>query len=100
MGIHIAAELGFESVCLDLLNNCLLADPKDSFHETPLLLAAERRHMEVVKLLLGRDAVDPCSKDSWGRTPLSRAARQEHKEVVKLLLGRGDVDPNSKDSHG
>jgi ankyrin repeat protein len=63
----------------------------------PLSWAAERGHVDTVKLLLERGAeVD--SKDNDGRTPLSWAARRPE-AVVKLLLERG-AELDSKDNYG
>ena len=52
-----------------------------------------------MKLLLGKDGVDPDSKDTRSRTPLSWAAGNGHEAVVKLLLAKDGVDPDSKDSN-
>lgn len=54
----------------------------------------------VVRLLLGREGVEPDSKNIHGRTPLLCAARFGHEEVVRLLLERNDVDPRSTDNWG
>ena len=47
-----------------------------------------------MKLLLGREDVNPDMPNSAGRTPLLWAAGEGHEEVVKLLLERGDVNPD------
>jgi ankyrin repeat protein len=74
------------------------ADFKDEHGRTPLSVAAECGHMEVVKLLLATNGVDPTSKDNCGQTPLSYAAEEGHVEVVKLLLDIPGVDPNEEDN--
>ena len=56
-------------------------------------------HGGVVKLLLGREDVDPNRPDHDGNAPLRCAAGNGHEGVVKLLLGRGDVDPNRPDKY-
>jgi len=45
-----------------------------------------------VRLLLGREDVDPDMLDRFGQAPILRAAKHGHEAVVKLLLGRGDVN--------
>ncbi|GKZ35264.1 hypothetical protein AbraIFM66950_005858 [Aspergillus brasiliensis] len=73
---------------------------KDSeYDQPPLSWAAERGHVEVVKLLLGADEVDIDCKNSIGRTPLALAAENGYEEVVKLLIGR-NVDIDTKDVAG
>ncbi|KAK6518749.1 hypothetical protein TWF506_005888 [Arthrobotrys conoides] len=64
---------------------------------TPLSYAAEYGHIDVVKLLLETEGVDPdylaYDKD---QTPLSYAAQNGHGAVVELLLATGRVDPDSR----
>ncbi|RPA99103.1 ankyrin, partial [Choiromyces venosus 120613-1] len=69
-----------------------------SLVRAPLSLAAGNGHEGVVKLLLGREDVDPNRQDRWGRTALSLAADKGYGGVVKLLLGRESVDPNRPDN--
>ena len=59
-------------------------DPNISknFKSTPLHLAAEQGHREVVGLLLEGGA-DPNKADKDGRTPLLRT---NHNDVVQLIL--------------
>ena len=56
------------------------------------MVAAERRHEAVVRLLLETGMVGVDSKNVWGQTPLSWAAKKGHGIVVKLLLETGRVD--------
>jgi hypothetical protein len=55
---------------------------------TPLTHAAERGHLETVRLLLDAGA-DPDRMDGDGETPLMCAARMGRLEVLWLLLGQG-----------
>ncbi|KAG4427282.1 hypothetical protein IFR05_017235 [Cadophora sp. M221] len=72
-------------------------DFEDEDGRTPLSHAAEEGRVEVVKLLLATDGVNPTSEDHCGQTPLSHAAEKGHEEVVKLLLDIPGVDPNEED---
>ena len=71
---------------------------KDTNGETPLYLACENSHTELVKLLLEHGA-DANIKSEYGYTPLYRACDKDNTEVVKLLLEHG-ADVNSKDNYG
>ena len=59
---------------------------------SPLILASERGHKDVVQLLLTSGA-DPNLADEDGFTPLIDAVDDGHFEVAKLLLDYG-ADPN------
>jgi len=53
-----------------------------------------------VKILLGREEVNPDNPDNGGRTPLSYAASGGHEGVAKILLGREEVNPDRLDNDG
>jgi hypothetical protein len=73
------------------------ANKRNMGRQLPLVIAAEKGHDNVVKLLLatGRAAVKV--KDEWHSTPLSYAASNGHKAVVELLLSLPQVDADSRD---
>lgn len=54
----------------------------------PLLLTAENRHKEVVKLLLDRGADVNAQGGKYG-SALRAASHWRHKQVVKLLVDKG-----------
>jgi len=56
--------------------------------------------LAVVKLLLGRNDVNPDRQDYNERAPISWAPENGHQEVVELLLGRKDVNPDRRGNDG
>ncbi|KAF6238464.1 hypothetical protein HO173_003431 [Letharia columbiana] len=73
-------------------------DSKEVFGRTPLLLAAQWGHEDVVRLLIEKGA-DIDSKDRRGRTSLSEAAGEGREDMVRLLIEKG-ADIDSKDHGG
>jgi ankyrin repeat protein len=72
-------------------------DTKFRYNRTALSFAADRGHVDVVKLLVERGA-DINAKDTfYNATPLTWAVnpamerKPQHVEVVRLLLAKGDV---------
>jgi len=68
--------------------------------DTPLGWVSANRHEGVVKILLGRDEINPNMPGKDDQTPLLRAARNGHERVLKILLGGNDIDPNRPDEYG
>ena len=53
-----------------------------------------------MKILLGRDDVNPNTADKHGHTPLLRAACYGYELIVEMLLERDDINPNKPDHTG
>jgi ankyrin repeat protein len=68
---------------------------------TPLIVASERDHQEIVQLLLEKGADTNAKKVINGRTALMCACQWGYLGVVKRILERGrDVDVSAKDKAG
>ena len=63
-----------------------------------LVLEYSLRDKGVVKILLGREDVDPDKPENTGRTPLSCAAWRGDETVAKILLVRKEANPNLQDN--
>ncbi|KAG0134928.1 ankyrin repeat-containing domain protein [Tuber indicum] len=63
-------------------------------------MAAQNGYEGIMRMLLGRDYIDPDKADGGGQTPLCWAALKEHEGVVRLLLGRDDVSPDIRCRNG
>ena len=97
-GLHCASFFGiFEIVAALIETGCYNLNRGDFRGYTPLAWAAEKGHEEVVKLLLGREEVDPDIPEEHGRTPFMFAALRGHERVAKILLGRDEVNPGEPD---
>ena len=103
-GLHMAAFFGLAHLSASLLeqqdDTKVEPDSGDMWEQTPLLYAAERGHMAVVKLLLERADVDINRTDSSGNGPLSYAVMKGHVAIVQLMLAKDEVDVNSKNERG
>jgi len=86
-GLHCASYFGIVEVVAALLE-IQGYDEQDCEWASPLAWAARYGHEEVVKMLLGREDVDPDELNDNGQTSLSYAAGKGNEEVVKLLLRR------------
>ena len=95
-----AAWNGQKAVVKVLLEKGADLEAKDDTGQTPLSMASEKGHKDVVQLLLATGQVDVDSKDKNGQTPLSMAAESGYESVVQLLLESGQVDVDSKDKNG
>jgi len=100
-GLYCASFFGIAPVVAALIElGCYDINGKDFWGFTPLAWAAHNGHDETVKLLLGREEVNPGKPDRYGQTLLSLAAENGHKGVVKILLGCKDVSPDQPDVGG
>ena len=99
-GLHCASFFGIVEVVVGLIEMGYDISEGDFFGRTPLAWAAHNGHEEVVKILLGREEVDPDKLDLDGHTPLSLAAWNGHEGVVKILLGREEVNPDKPNNNG
>ena len=100
-GLHCASDFGIVEIVAALVEmGCYDLNEGDCFGCTALSLAAEGGQQEVVKILLGREEVNPDTEDKFGVTPLLYAARRGHEGIVKILLGRDEVNPDKPGNDG
>lgn len=95
--LYWAARNGEDVFVKEILGTGVRPDSKMIDHQTPLAIAAQLGHFEVVKHLSGDDRVDVNVKDNDLRTPLSIAAGSGHSKIVKLLLTHDHVEVDSTD---
>ena len=77
-----------EVVRLLLLSGCSVNSPFPNSRECPLTLAAEKGFVELVDLLLSRDALVDC-RTKKGSTPFFLACKDGHLEIAKALSESG-----------
>ena len=97
--LHYASEGGNLKVVELLLstNESVQIDQEDNGHRTPLMLAAEKRHGDVLLCLIDHGA-DVSKKDCNERTALHYASENGLLNMVELLLSKGaeiDVEDNN-----
>jgi len=100
-GLHCASFFGIVEVATALIEiQGYGTNERYCLGDSPLAWAARNGHEEMVKMLLGREEVDPDEPNDYGQTPLFYAAEMGNEEVVKLLLGREEVNPDCSDNDG
>ena len=70
---------------IELISKGADVNAKDKDERTPLHLAAQYGHTEIVELLLKKESIDVNAKDKDERTPLHFAALNGHTDTVKHL---------------
>ncbi|KAK8130633.1 hypothetical protein PG999_003013 [Apiospora kogelbergensis] len=109
---HVTYEGHAANVIKELLGlTGIDPDPVNFEGRTPISLAAERGHGELVDVFIAVDRINPDSMDALGRSPLSWAIdpgafndsynnMARRKEVVRRLLQVQTVNPNAEDAEG
>eukprot|EP01080_Neovahlkampfia_damariscottae_P000072 gene72-4321_t len=99
-GLHLAARRGHVKVVEYLLTvpNCDKSY-KNTKAETPLAVASQYGHFDIVKLLIASklDINQELKGDKFKKTPLHHSVMNGHFEISKYLLLNG-FDPNSVDT--
>jgi len=100
-GLHCASFFGIAEIVDGFVEveGCDISQ-KDCTGSTPLMWAARNGHEGAVKVLLGRDDVDPNEPTEDGQTPLWCASKNGHEGVVRMLLGRDAVNPDKASGSG
>ena len=97
ISIHDAAYEGnIEAVKQHLVSGADV-NAKTGVGETPMQIAYQKGHTEIVELLIANGADGNAKGD--GQTPLHGAAYWGSKEIVQLLIAKG-VDVNAKTNDG
>jgi len=94
--LHTAAWNGYVQLCSVLLKSGADPDIRGPSAVTPLCLASQNGHADVVRGLVDANCDVNCSADiddSRSVTPLHLAVRNGHTDVVRLLVSAGaDVE--------
>ena len=94
--LHTAAWNGYADLCSVLLKSGADPDICGPSAVTPLCLASQQGHSDVVRILIEADCNVHCSADIDGSqsvTALHLAARNGHTDVVRLLVAaRADIE--------
>ncbi|MHC4464267.1 MAG: ankyrin repeat domain-containing protein [Planctomycetota bacterium] len=102
-GVDVNANVEFDSRVVQRIFGAkesldIALEQKLTDATTPLHLAAEKGHKDVVELLVAKGA-DIGAKDTDGDTPLHSAAGADHRDVAELLIANG-ADLNVKNNDG
>jgi hypothetical protein len=87
--LFAAASAGDLAKVQALLDGGLSPDAKNEYGATPLAYAADKGHLEIVKLLLARGATVDVEDTFYQSTALAWAAYNGHAEIVRALIAAG-----------
>ncbi|KAI0150554.1 ankyrin repeat-containing domain protein [Xylariaceae sp. FL1272] len=100
--LHLACYYGYDPIIQVLIDKGVdlevgISSSSSSASRTPLVIAAERGHLNAIRLLVNAGADVNRGLARWG-TPLSFAAENGHTDAVRLLLLYGAIvyDPEHK----
>ena len=97
--LHHAAEAGAGTVIRRLLDVAPPIDQVDVAHVTPVFLASQAGHAEIVTMLVAHNADVSIRRREDSATPLMVACWEGHRQVVETLLPRSG-DLNARDHDG
>ncbi|XP_011625425.1 acyl-CoA-binding domain-containing protein 1 isoform X1 [Amborella trichopoda] len=97
-GIHVCAREGEMNNLLKYLEQGDLVNSRDSDGRSALHWAVDRGHLDIVELLIKKNA-DVNAKDNEGQTALHYAAVCDRELIAKLLIEHG-ADGSVKDNDG
>lgn len=93
-GLHICAWFGLSNVIVAMDNAAMDVDVVEgNYRQTPLMFAARRGHVDVVKQLLSLGA-DVNKIDKRGRTVMVEAIEHGREAIVDILLQQDDLRIN------
>lgn len=98
--LYWASRNGSYQSVFRLLNTAVAPDSKVIDRQSPLCVAAQLGHVEVVKALVTDDRVNVNFEGKDRRSPLSMAAGSGNVELVKWLLSDERIKPDQEDSKG
>ena len=98
-GLHLTARFGLSLISEKVLPSqvhelTIAVASENSYHRTPLYLAAEHGHLGMVKLLLDKGSDVNAQDNHWG-TALQAASLGGYEQIVKLLINKG-ADVNAQ----
>jgi len=90
-----AARKGDVAMVKALLDKGLDVNSKNAYGATALSYAADKGHLEIVKVLLAHKATVNVKDTFYNATPMTWAAYRGHVDVVKALLAAGSDEADS-----
>jgi hypothetical protein len=83
--LHVACYIGDLSEVKLLMSRGLDVNATTNTKKTPLMIACERGHLDICKILLHAQEIDIHCKDTIVGTALAWAEEFEHQEIINLL---------------
>ncbi|VDO06853.1 unnamed protein product [Rodentolepis nana] len=84
--LHHAAALGHLKCVTVLIEQRVPLEPLNDAEITPLMMAAQNGHVDVVNLFLEHGALSEYEKSRSGKSPLTFACLKEREDVIHIFL--------------
>ena len=97
--LHMACSVGSIDVARLLINRGANVECRNGLNQTPLVVAAEFNHSEIIKFLLEEGSADIEARDKDGMTSLLKASSKGNIEAAQML-GRNNADVYAVDQVG
>ena len=98
--LMIASKYGYIDTVKYLLANGAKVDDQDTFGSTPLILAAQQGHCQLVLRTLLAHGANSSLSDFDGNTPMIWAVRNNSPLCVELLISEGKANVNQANNNG
>src|SRR5215470_2228883 len=87
--LHEAVRSGDVAATKALLEKGADVNAKGPYDQTPIFFAADRGHIEVVRVLIAAGAKVNVTETFYSMTPIMRASMKKRYDVIQLLLEKG-----------
>ncbi|XP_061389135.1 rabankyrin-5 [Musca vetustissima] len=98
--LHLCAQWGLVKVLQNLIDHGANVNALDAENKTPLHVAIENQHEEIISILLCHPGIDLKIRDKHGNTPFATALTKRNHRAAQRILDRLPNAAEQMDSRG